>query len=108
VRGFRQAGGEMLDIGFQAFGIRRPIFKPHQHDVHTVAVRGQRARRVEQELEYLVVGRHPDAIVETQLAHPKGEGGFDSIRGEGGADDDGRAGHRIHHHYRGRRNCRTV
>ena len=82
---------------------RRPIFEAHQHDVDAVAIGGQRAGGVQQKLEHLVVGGDLDAVIEAQLAHPEGEGRFDSVRGEGGADDDGRAGHRIHHHYRGRR-----
>jgi hypothetical protein len=103
-----QAGGEVLDVGFQARQIRGPNLRTAPARRYAVAVGRQRAGRVQQELEHLVVGRDLDAVVEAQLAHPEGERRFDSIRREGGADDDGRAGHRIHHHYRGRRVARKA
>ena len=106
LRGCLQAGGKLPDVRLQAGQIRRPIFQARQYHVHAVAIGRERAGRVQQKLEHLVVRRHSDVVVETQLAHPKRERRFDGIRREGGADDKGRTGHRIHHHYRGRRAVR--
>jgi hypothetical protein len=102
--GGAQAFDEMADISFQTGEVRRgaffrarPVFEAHQYGVDSAAVRRQDARVVEQQLEYLIIGRQLDAVIEGQLAHPEGQRRLDGVRGESCADDDGRAGHRIHH-----------
>ena len=100
--GRAQGNDKMPHVRFEARAFR-PIFESHQHDIDAVAVHRQCAGGVQQQLEHLVVGRQFDTVIEAQLAHPEGQRGLDGIRREGGADDYGRASHRGHHYYRGRR-----
>jgi len=69
----------MLDVRFQAREVRRraalgvrPIFKAHQHDVDAIAIGRQGSRRIQEQLENLVVRGDLDAVVEAQFAHPEG------------------------------------
>jgi len=47
----------MPDVGCQARPLLGPVFESYQQNVHTIAVCGQSAGRVEEELEHPIVRR---------------------------------------------------